>query len=293
MIKSMTGYGQAEYSEDQKKFQVEMRSVNHRFCEISVRMPREFVSLEDPIKKKVQEKVKRGRVDVYVTIEDPERLSNSLTVNWNLADEYHQIHEQMNGRYNLKDTLTALDLMQFPEVLTINEHVEDLDSYREPLLRAVTMACDRLLDMRKAEGKQLREDLVGRVETVQNLLQDVKDRAPVVVEDYRERVYQRVTDFLHNQMEADESRLMTEVAVFADRADIDEELTRLESHCAQFLETLDLSDPVGRKLDFLLQEMNREVNTIGSKANDLVISRKVVELKAELEKMKEQVQNIE
>lgn len=293
MIKSMTGFGQAEYTDGERKFLVEMRSVNHRFCEISVRMPRQLNVLEEAIKKKIQETIKRGRIDVYIAIEHEGETPQSLEVNWSLADEYVQINREINQRYQWNATLASRDLITLPEVVQVKEEADDVESLRLPLLEAVTLASERLLEMREVEGEQLKVDLTSRVKHLTTLLDEIKKQAPTVVENYRERVRRRLTEFLGNQLDIDEGRLLTEVALFADRSDIDEEITRLESHCKQFLNNLKGNEPVGRKLDFILQEMNREANTIGSKANDLLISQKVVELKAELEKMKEQVQNIE
>ncbi len=293
MIKSMTGFGQAEYTDGDRKFLVEMRSVNHRFCEISVRMPRQLNILEEAVRKKIQENVKRGRIDVYIAIEHEGETPQSLEVNWSLADEYVQINKEMNQRYQWKSVLDSRDLITLPEVVQIKEEADNAESLRQPLIMAVSLACRRLLEMRETEGEQLKADLISRVNHLNNLLHEIKQQAPAVVENYRERVLRRLNEFLGNQLDIDEGRLLTEVALFADRSDIDEEITRLESHCMQFLKNLEGHEPVGRKLDFILQEMNREANTIGSKANDLLIGQKVVELKAELEKMKEQVQNIE
>lgn len=293
MMKSMTGFGSAEQHRDGKTFRVEMRSVNHRFLEISIRMPREFSALEDRIKKKVQEKVKRGRIDIYITIGMTESVSSSLRVNWGLASEYMKVYDEMSRRFGRDEPISIVELLRLPEVVKLEEEPSEAETWADPLLSAVGLACDQLMAMRETEGKQLVADLFSRIEKLNNWLSFIKKHAPQVVEEYRERIHRRMAEFLDNRAEIDEARLLNEVAIFAERADIEEEITRLSSHCLQFVDNLHLDEPVGRKLDFLLQEMNREINTIGAKANDLQIGQWVVEIKSELEKMKEQVQNIE
>jgi len=294
MIKSMTGYGQAMVVLDNLQINVEMKSVNHRFKEIAIRMPREFLSLEEPIKKRIGQYVKRGKVDLFITTEQTNEGSNKVHINWSLAGDYYRAYQEITDRFSFSGAaLSPVDLMRMPEVLRLEEPLEELERYQDLILQTVDSACQQFLHMRQFEGQYLQEDLTMRIQLITRLVDEIRERSPLVVQHYKERLVSRIKDFLADNGEIDESRLLTEVAVFAEKANIDEELTRLSSHCEQFLTTLNSADSVGRKLDFLVQEMNREINTIGSKANDLGISQRVVDLKAELEKIKEQVQNIE
>jgi uncharacterized protein (TIGR00255 family) len=291
MIRSMTGYGQAVMETDAYRISVEMKSVNHRFLEISFRMPREHIALEDALRKKIGELIKRGKFDVYIVVDRKSVSRKKLTLDWQLASQYIDLVRELKGRYSLKKSPKALELISLPEILKIEEQEQSIEEHRELLVQTVESACQQLLHMRKSEGRTLLEDLTQRIRVIGETLEVIRNRAPLVAKLFRERFLNRLNEIVSGDM--DESRLITEVAIFAEKANIDEELVRLESHCQQFLVIMDSEDAVGRKLDFLVQEMNREANTIGSKANDIEISQKVVDLKAELEKIKEQVQNIE
>ncbi|MGO4887839.1 YicC/YloC family endoribonuclease [Anaerobacillus sp. MEB173] len=293
MIVSMTGYGYESINNELFKVTVEMKSINHRFTEIMVRMPRQYMSIEDKIKKIVSQYVKRGKVDVFVTIEGQGLFKRSLEVDWDLLEQYTALSDEVKAKYNIQDNLTLQQLLLHPEIVSINEQESGVDTVQSILLEATQSAAAKLYKMREREGLSLYEDLKGRIHKLSSITEGLVVHAPKVIESYQERLLKRVTEFLEGKLEMDESRIMTEVAVFADKANIDEELTRLKSHLQQFLLNIENSGVVGRKLDFLVQEMNREMNTIGSKANDLHISKQVVELKSELEKIKEQVQNIE
>ncbi|MBN2908311.1 YicC family protein [Polycladomyces sp. WAk] len=290
-IRSMTGYGRGDREKDGIRFIVEIRSVNHRFLEIMVRLPSGWMMMEDPVKKAVQSVVKRGRVDVFVTLETEDR-EQTAEVDWQLAQSIVDNVREMNQRLGLSGEPTAMDLLQIPQVWALREREIEPELHQSLLLEAVHEACEALLRMRQREGQALAEDLARRIGNLTRLVDQIRERAPVVVEEYRTRLRQRLSEFL-SEVNIDEDRLLTEAAIFADKSDIQEELTRLESHARQFLQSLGSNEPVGRRLDFLLQEMNREVNTIGSKSGDRLISSWVVECKSELEKMKEQVQNIE
>ncbi|RKD24136.1 YicC family protein [Ammoniphilus oxalaticus] len=294
MIKSMTGYGQAVVETDEARLMVEMRSVNHRFLDISARMPRDWTAMEELVKKQVGRYVKRGKVDLFVSFETTVSRGNQVSVDWTLADEYARVHQLFVERYQLAECqLTALEMMNLPEVISVEESKDEAELVQKMLIEAVDYACQSFLHMRQSEGNYLREELTKRIRLVMRFVDNIKERGPLVAASYQERLGRRMEELLAGRWEADEGKILTEVASFAERADVDEEITRLHSHCKQFLSALEATDSVGRKLDFLVQEMNREVNTIGSKAHDLQISQKVVELKAELEKMREQVQNIE
>ncbi|WP_134700305.1 YicC/YloC family endoribonuclease [Ammoniphilus sp. YIM 78166] len=294
MLASMTGYGQAFVQQREFDLRVEMRSVNHRFLEISIRMPREFISLEEVIKKKVCEYVRRGKIELFVAMEKSEAAVQNLTMNWSLAKEYYTLYEELVERFPaVEKSIHPTEFLNLPGLVNMQEAREEVDKYLPAVLESVELACQQLIHMRKSEGKNLQSDLTSRLQSIQLWMEEIRFRTPLVSQQYRERLTNRMKEYLTGQWDGDEARILTEVAVFAEKASIDEELTRLSSHCQQFLLILQEAEPVGRKLDFLVQEMNREANTIGSKANDLEISKKVVDLKAELEKIKEQVQNIE
>src|SRR5690606_20554440 len=291
-IRSMTGYGRDCLLKDGISYEGEIGSVNNRYLDITVRLPGGWISLEERIKREIQPLVRRGRVDVFVQIRTDQLSRRNVTVNWEVAEAAIRAAREMKGRFALDGSLSVSDLFHVPEVVTVEEVPLDPESCSEPLREAVRTACIRLVEMRRKEGEALAEDLFSRTETLQNLLVEIRSRAPKVAEEYRRRLETRLKEWMEG-VSLDENRLMMEAALYAERADISEELTRLDSHVSQFRRLLSSDEPVGRRLDFLLQEMNREINTIGSKANDGLISLWVVDCKSELEKMREQVQNIE
>lgn len=293
MIVSMTGFGRSKKELDSFKVIVEMKSVNHRFCEISVRIPRQFLLFEEKIKKTVTQYIQRGRVDVFVTIEGEGYISRSLQVDWDLISQYEKAIVKTKELFKLEGALTIDQLLHLPEVFTVNENEDGIEELEQLIIEVTKAAAIELQNMRKIEGTALKNDIAERLHIINGVVQDLKPYSAGVVEKNKERLEKKMNDFLDGKYELDEGRILTEVALFADKADINEELTRLESHVNQFFKIMDTEGGVGRKLDFLVQEMNREMNTIGSKANDVVISQKVVEMKSELEKIKEQVQNIE
>lgn len=291
MVVSMTGFGRSKAESERFSVTVEVKTVNHRFCEFHIRMPRQLLKTEEKIKKKLGEHIKRGRVEVFVTLEGEGAVSRSVHIDWQALDEFvHHISEIKNrygitGEVELRDLLNREEIIHFEEKETGNEELERL------VLAAIEEAGSQLVQMRKLEGAALESDVSHHIGLLKENIGSVKTCAPDVVEQYRDRLNKKMTEFLAGQ--AVEDRILTEVAFFADKADISEEVTRLESHVSQFSEIMKAKEPLGRKLDFLLQEMNREVNTIGSKANDSRIAKEVVEMKSLLEKIKEQVQNIE
>ncbi|USG67650.1 YicC family protein [Brevibacillus ruminantium] len=295
MVRSMTGYGRKETLYGTLRLSVEMRSVNHRFSEIIIRLPKAYGILEDPVRKLVAGYIRRGRVDVTISIDEMASTEAEFQVNWDIADEYVKAVREMNERFSLSESLSAKDLLQLPGVMTSKEMDETLpEDFQEPLLAAVGEAAKDLLVMKEREGQKLQEDLMKRLAEISAWTKEIAESAPGVVEEYRTRLQQRVSEWARGvPLDVDEQRLAHEVVLFAERSDISEEVTRLESHCAQFSEQLASDEAVGRKLDFYLQEMNREANTIASKANHLPIQRLAIEIKTELEKMREQVQNIE
>lgn len=292
VVRSMTGYGRGECVVNGTLFRVEIRSVNHRYLDVVVRMPREFLRLEEKIKKEVQSTFTRGRLDVFVTIDAGGGGRRQAEIDWGLAEQVIRSVRALKERFGLVGELSVSDVVHIPDVLAVQEVEENVEEWEEPLLRVVREASAALLEMRQSEGAELTKDVLKRLERIQLLVASIREQAPKVVEDYRERIAARAREYVQD-LDIDEGRLLTEVVLYADRSNIEEELTRLDSHCKQFEHILSQDSPNGRKLDFLVQEMNRETNTVGSKANDLAISQAVVEIKSELEKIREQVQNFE
>ncbi len=293
MIKSMTGFGRSESNIQGIKLAVEIRTVNHRYHEIMFKMPKDFYIIEDLMRKKIKEYIQRGRVDVFISIEKEESSNQILKVDWNLVNQYIDIIKEFNNRTDFNGSIELRDLLKFPDIINLGYGQIDVELLKSDFLNMIELACNGLTEMRKVEGNNLYLDLSSRIDYLKNLLDGVEKKAPSVVIDYRERLVNRINEWLDGTVEIDESRLLNEVAFFTDKASIDEEITRMKSHFNQLLIILQQSEPVGRKLDFLIQEMNREINTIGSKANDLTLSQLVVEMKSELEKLREQVQNVE
>lgn len=292
MVKSMTGFGRSVKESDRWNITCEIKSVNNRFLDTVVKMPKAFISLEDMVKKQVSSCLSRGHVEIFVTVEEVGEADNKVIADTALALEYCRA---------LKEVASALKVSYEPEVrhiasqygvMTLQKEDADLEAFGEQLKAAVTEALAELIKMRSLEGEGLAADLLCRVDKVEALRNDIAERAPKVVEDYRSKLKARMEEIL-GDVEVDEDKLLNEVAFFADKADIAEEVTRLVSHFGQFRDNLKSDSAVGRKLDFILQEMNREINTIGSKANDGEITSLVIEAKGELEKIREQVQNIE
>ncbi len=295
MLVSMTGYGQAFIENENYRINVEMKSINHRFSEVTIRMPRQFLFLEDRLKKIINQYVQRGKVDVFLTVEGEGLVERTLQVDWNLLQEFYLTHESALEKLGVTQQLNLEKLLLHPDVVTVLEKENQSETLVEHIITTTKKASEELLQMRKKEGSILASDLKQRLKKLDQVVVNVEAHASCVVDAYQQRLLKRMEEFLDDKLEVEESRLLTEVAIFADKANIDEELTRLKSHLEQFFLIIEQHEQgaVGRKLDFLVQEMNREVNTIGSKSNDIHINKQVVELKAELEKIKEQVQNIE
>lgn len=294
MIRSMTGYGQSSRSADGYRIQLEMKSVNHRYSEITVRMPREWLRHEEMLKKTVQQVVRRGRVDIFITIDRVTAAPKRVDINWDLAQGMVEASEQLQERFGFPDRLTLRELLAIPDLVQLSDSGENAaDRVGEELRECLLDALQQLMEMRQQEGANLQADLSAKLAVLVMHHADIARISPLAMEEHRAKLRQRIQDLLGDAGAVDEHRLAMECAVQADKMSIDEELTRLESHFGQFGAMLQEDEPVGRKLDFLIQEMNREINTIGSKANHLELVNRVVDLKAELEKMREQVQNIE
>lgn len=291
MIKSMTGFGRATKQYHHSTLHIEIKSVNHRFSDQIIRMPKQFLYLEDQIKKIISNYIHRGRVEVFVTLEDEEKKGQEISVDWPLLDQYYQLFHQLKDKYSIKEPISLRDLLNQEECFQIVERELDMEKLGEVLLASVEEAVIQLNNMRAVEGLELYKDLEINLKQIEAWVKRLQSLAPEVITQYREKLKTRIESYLLEPI--DEARLITEVAIFADKADINEELVRLHSHIRQFYQIMEEKNPIGRKLDFLLQEMNREVNTIGSKANSADIGTIVVEMKSNLEKMKEQIQNIE
>ncbi len=294
-VRSMTGYGRGEFTAEDRKFTVEMRSVNHRYNDITVKLPRFLISLEDRIKKKTAENVFRGKTDIYISFETLSSEDVEVKLDEALAAAYAEKLKHLREIIGVPqaDDGRILELTaRFPDVITVEKAQKEEEVLWEILLPALENAVSRFLAMRETEGENLKQDILQKGEKIRALVAGVKERAPLVVEEYREKLNRRLEDILGN-VEVDPQRVAQEVAVFADRGCIDEEITRLESHLIQLDGILREGGQVGRKLDFLVQEMNRESNTIASKANDVQIVQATIALKSEIEKIREQVQNLE
>ncbi|AWZ48729.1 YicC family protein [Clostridiaceae bacterium 14S0207] len=293
MANSMTGFGRGTSTDGGKTFIIEIKSVNHRFQEVSVKLPRTFMSLEDRIRTQVKNSLKRGKVDIYITQKDYEKESTEAVLNISLAESYLKCFKTLSEKFGLRDDVTVGSISRYPEVISLEQKEEDLEKVWSIMEKALQQAIENLLSMRKQEGKKLEEDLLNKCTHITQLVDSVKERSPLVVLEYKNKLSARLKDLMDEVKNYDEGRVAMEIAIFADKASIDEEITRLYSHVEQIKSTLNLNESIGRKLDFIVQEMNREANTIASKANDLEILNYTLELKNDIEKIREQVQNIE
>ena len=292
MVKSMTGYGRHESVLHGRTLVIEVKSVNNRYLDCNVRLPRVYICAEDGVQRRVKEVISRGKVDVYVNMENNTEEAVSVTLNQPVAAGYMEALRKMAETFGLAPAVSIDLLSKFPDVFKVDKVPEDLEELTADI-HAVTEEALRDFDaMRCREGEKLEADLLGRLDTLEDFTHQVEQRSPQTVADYRARLTAKLQEVLADR-QLDESRVLTEAAIFADKVAVDEETVRLHSHIAQFREMLAGGSPIGRKLDFLIQEMNRETNTIGSKCNNLEISTIVVNMKAEIEKIREQVQNIE
>lgn len=293
MPQSMTGYGRGECSENNREFIVEIKTVNHRYCDMFVKLPRNIIGLEDNVRKTISANIARGKVDLFITYNDRSQGSKKLEVDYALADSYRALLKDLSERYSVKDNTNPDMILRFPDVLLVEKADGDLDEIWNVLRKALIQALENLTSMRKKEGENLKTDLIGRKDKILDLLLSIEKRAPIVVLEYKEKLENRLTELLDKNDMIDGQRLAQEVAIYADKCAIDEEIVRLKSHMAQLNDILKMDESIGRKLDFLVQEMNREANTIGSKSNDIEITQNMLEIKSEIEKIREQVQNIE
>ena len=293
MIKSMTGFGRCEITDGERKFTVEMKSVNHRYLDANIRMPKKLNFFESSIRNVLKQSVHRGKVDIFITYEDLSEGQVSLKYNEALASEYLTYFKKMQETFSLENDIRVSTLSRYPEVLTMEEQVLDEDELWNGLKKALDGAIKQFVETRTIEGENLRKDIIDKLDGMLGLVEQIEIRAPKILAEYREKLENKVKELLEDtQME--ESRIAAEVVIFADKICTDEEVVRLRSHITHMKETLLSNDAnIGRKLDFIAQEMNREANTILSKANDLEVSNIGIDLKTEIEKVREQIQNIE
>lgn len=292
MIKSMTGYGRGSIEENGREFTIELKSVNNRYLDINIKLPRHLSALEDRVRKYITSKVSRGKIDVFINQVKFSDKDISVCVDEQIASSYYNAFKQLKKSFSLPDDVTLSLLTRYQDVISIEKHEDDFDEVWSSLSKALAEAVDMFIDMRHEEGLKLSKDISDRGDILYSLTTDIEVQSPKIVQDFREKISARVSDYLKD-VEIDEAKLLNEVAFFADKINVTEEIVRLKSHISQLKSTLNSEEPIGRKLDFLIQEMNREVNTIGSKSNDLIITNTVVDLKCELEKIREQIQNLE
>lgn len=291
MVCSMTGYGRSSIGNENLTITTEMKSVNHRFFEINVRMPRQLMSIEDKIKKVVSSVIHRGRVELYITVDGGALADQVIEVDWKLLDQYVHAVKEMESRYGPRNGLQVSDLIKLDNIINIGEQTKGHEEIHSLLFASIQDATQKLKEMRIAEGGHLKKDLLKLLTEMESYVSGIEKQAPQVVIRYKSRLEKKIAELSDGMI--DDSRIVAEAALFADRSDITEEIARIRSHLLQFRETLQMKGSIGRKLDFIVQELNREANTIGSKANDQEISKATVEMKSIIEKLKEQVQNIE
>lgn len=292
MVKSMTGFGRAQASFEHFNITVEIKSVNHRYFEFSSRVPRGCLFLEDKLKQRAASLIARGKVECFVTVEALADTSVTVSVNTPLAKGYLNAVSEIAKELSLENDLTAFGLARLPDVLTVTKNPLDEEELTEAVLKTLDGALESFLEMRAVEGEKLCEDVSSRARYITQLVEFIEERSPETVKAYNDKLLERMREVL-GDTQVDEARLLTEAAIFADKVAVAEETVRLKSHIDQLYSLLNSEVPVGRKLDFLVQEMNREANTIGSKAQDVEIARRVIDIKAEIEKIREQIQNIE
>ncbi|WP_125115281.1 YicC/YloC family endoribonuclease [Agathobaculum sp. Marseille-P7918] len=291
-MKSMTGYGRAKEERDGKTITVELRAVNHRYLDCTVKAPRQYGFLDDAVKKAAAARIARGKVEIFVGVEVEEGGDVAVTVNHQLAKRYLDALHDLSETYGLRDDVTVTTLAKLPDVLGSERIEQDAEAMTREVLAVFDKACDGFDQMREREGEKLAEDVRNRCAAIERMVGEVETRSPERVREYRDKLLARMQEVLADSS-IDETRILTEAAIYADKTAVDEETVRLRSHLQQMDGMLKETQPIGRKLDFLVQEMNREANTIGSKANDVTMARTVVDIKSEIEKIREQIQNIE
>ena len=293
MAISMTGFGRGEYKDNNYHFLAECKTINHKYCDINIRLPRKISFLEDKARNFIKNHIKRGRVDIYIKLDLLGSEDVNLKFDEALASQYVNILKEIRDKYDLVDDISVMNIAKFPEIIKTEEKEEDEDLLWSMLSKALEQTLTNLMEMRSEEGKILANDILQRCDLLRNIIEEIEKHSYTVVLDYKEKLNNRISEILENPSLVDENRLAQEVAIYADKSSITEEIVRFKSHIEQLKSTIVKNESIGRKIDFLIQEMNRETNTIGSKSYDLNITNLVVEIKSELEKIREQIQNIE
>ena len=293
MIRSMTSFGRSSSEEGQKRvFTVEMKSVNSRYLDVNIRMPKTLISLEEEIRKMISNSLNRGKVDVFINLKNYNDGSGIPKVDINLAQGYLECLKEIEEKLGVKNDISVMQIARFPEVITVVEEEDKIEEVWQELKPLINDSLDMMIGMREVEGNKLKEDILSKISVIEELVSKVEEFADTIPKAFKVKLDERVKELLGN-VDIDESRIAMEVCMLADKATVDEEIIRLRSHINQVRETLNLKEPVGRKLDFIVQEMNRETNTIGSKSSDIQMTNIVIDIKNILEKIREQVQNIE
>ncbi len=292
MVSSMTGFGRDSIIEAGKSFVIEIKSVNHRYMDLNIKMPRVYLTLEERIRNVIKEKLNRGKIDIYINMKVFERTDVEAVLNKSLAASYVKCLKEIQESFDLRDDVSVINIARFPEVVNVEHKEEDVELIWETIKKPLEGALDKHMEMRLREGQKLKEDLLLKCSNIELLLKEIQDKSTTVVLDYKEKLENRLKEIVEDK-NYDEGRVAMEMAIIADKCCIDEELVRLASHLSQIKDTLEIEEPIGRKLDFIVQEMNREANTISSKSNDLTVTKNILQVKSEIEKIREQTQNIE
>ena len=293
MLKSMTSFGRSSSEEGQKRiFTVEMKSVNNRYLDINIRMPKALISLEEEVRKMISSSLSRGKVDVFINLKNYSQNEGTPKLDLKLAEDYLNCLKQIEENFGVKNDVSVMQLARFPEVITMVQEEEKIEEIFEELKPLISKSIEMMISMRITEGEKLKDDILDKITIIESLVKEIEKVADTVPKAYKIKLEERLSELLSGA-DVDQNRLATEVCIFADKATVDEEITRLGSHISQIRKTLSLDEPIGRKLDFIIQEMNRETNTIGSKSSDIHMTNLVIDIKNLIEKIREQVQNIE
>ena len=293
MIRSMTGYGKQSLSIDGREYQIEIKSVNHRYLDINIKMPKTLSYLEDTIKKEISEKIKRGKIDVFITFENNSQEGKNIKINKELAKLYINQLKELAQEEKISSNIEVIEIAKFPDILTIKVDEED-EKIKQEIMQTTQEATNKIIEMKNIEGEKIAQDLLQRISNIENKIMEISEKSTGLIQEYVVKLEKRIQDILKTEKIA-KSRLAQEVVIYADKCSIEEEITRLKSHIYQFKNLIsnNENETIGKKLDFIIQEMNRETNTIGSKANNLEITNGVIDIKTELEDIREQIQNIE
>ncbi len=291
MIKSMTGYGKSNLTENNREYQIEIKSINHRYLDINVRMPKQLTYLEDEIKKIITSKIKRGKIEIYITYQNNSKEGINVKINKEIAEIYIKELKQLAQEQNIESKIEVIDIAKMPDVLNVTSNQDD-EKIKNEITKATQEATEGLIKMKQTEGAKIAEDIQQRLNNIKEKIKQISSKSTRLIEEYIVKLEKRIKEIYKTEI-IDENRLAQEVVIYADKCSIEEEITRLNSHILQFETMLQTNEAIGKKLDFIIQEMNRETNTIGSKANNLEITNGVVDIKTELENIREQIQNIE